>query len=67
MTKQLMSAATRRKQEYVAPAVRTLQASVENGYALSHGGNVVPPQPLGWTGGNESFTGGSTFDGTAFN
>lgn len=54
------------KREYMAPTVRTLQVSVENGYALSHPGGDTP-QPMGWTGGNESFTGGSTFDGTAFN
>lgn len=57
---------TKTRKEYLAPAVRTLQTSVENGYALSHEG-TEPPQPTGLTGGNESFTGGSSFDGTAFN
>ena len=57
---------TKTRKEYLAPAVRTLQTSVENGYALSHEGGETP-QPTGLTGGNESFTGGSSVDGTAFN
>lgn len=53
------------KREYVAPTVRMLQTSVENGYAVSHGGDT--PQPMGLIGGNESFTGGDSFDGNSFN
>ena len=53
------------KREYVAPNIRTLQVGVENGYALSLGGDN--PQPVGLTGGNESFTGGGSFNGTSFN
>ncbi len=51
----------------MAPTIRTLLTSVENGYALSREGGVVPPQPQGLTGANESFTGGGSFDGTSFN
>ena len=55
------------RREYIIPTVRTLQTSVENGYALSHEGGTQPPMPQGLTGGNENFTGGGSFDGTAFN
>ena len=55
------------RREYMAPTIRTLLTSVENGYALSREGGVVPPQPQGLTGANESFTGGGSFDGTSFN
>ena len=54
------------KREYTAPDVRTLQVSVENGYALSVSGGGTTLQGLG--GGTEALSGyGNGFDGDSFN
>lgn len=64
MKKNHMVTTIGRKLEYEAPVVKISCVCVENGFGLSNHGDT-PSQGL--LGGNESFTGGFSFDGGAFN